>query len=219
MHSELVYVNKAQTGSQTVHMGHRSKSLECLYASRLCRAVQSLQSCAHETRHQSLFGQFGSSALCTVAAPDIYVAVEQWSFGLLRPQQGAPMRSQSGSKVHNLHMLKELTRSAVVQALALSEQNKEVIRADKLQKLHTLHNLAQLVKEGGLGGAPGVPHTLRDSTLQSEAQSLRDGYLAESIAKLAVADRDYQETLSAMSIAADLPHESGQRQHVIVEQW
>lgn len=102
-----------------------------------------------------------------------------------------------------------------MQALALSEQNKEVIRADKLQKLHTLHNLAQLVKEGGPGGVHGVPHTLRDSTLQSEAQSLRDGYLAESIAKLAVADRDYQETLSAMTIAADLPDESGQIQHVV----
>lgn len=99
-----------------------------------------------------------------------------------------------------------------MQALALSEQNKEVIRADKLQKLHTLHNLAQLLKtgmkqgqegaRGGMQGVPAVPHTLRDSSLQAEAQSLRDGYLAESMAKLAVADRDYQDTLGAMNAAA-----------------
>lgn len=119
------------------------------------------------------------------------------------------MQTQSQSLVQDI--TKVLTRTHLMQALALSEQNKEVIRADKLQKLHTLHNLAQLVKEGGPGGVHGVPHTLRDSTLQSEAQSLRDGYLAESIAKLAVADRDYQETLSAMIIAADLPDESGQK--------
>lgn len=96
----------------------------------------------------------------------------------------------------------------MVQALALSEQNKEAIRADKLQKLHTLHNLAQLLKEG-LEGLPGVPPTLRDSTLETEAQSLRDGYLAESIAKLAVADKEYQDALDAMNTAAGSCNDPG----------
>lgn len=73
---------------------------------------------------------------------------------------------------------------------------------DKLQKLHTLHNLAQLLK-GGPQQLPGVPRTLRDSQLESEAQSLRDGYLAESIAKLAAADREYQDALAAMNAAAE----------------
>ena len=73
---------------------------------------------------------------------------------------------------------------------------------DKLQKLHTLHNLSQLLK-GGPQQLPGVPHTLRDSQLESEAQSLRDGYLAESIAKLAAADKEYQDALAAMSAAAE----------------
>ena len=84
-----------------------------------------------------------------------------------------------------------------------------MIRADKLQKLHTLHNLAQLLKEGDLERVPGVPHTLRDSTLRTEAQSLRDGYLAESITKLAVADKEYQDALQSMNAAADFPDDSG----------
>ena len=90
-----------------------------------------------------------------------------------------------------------------------------MIRADKLQKLHTLHNLAQLLKQGNLQGLPGVPHTLRDSTLQTEAQSLRDGSLAESIAKRAVADKDYQDALHAMNTAADVPDDSGKTPDVI----
>ena len=105
-----------------------------------------------------------------------------------------------------------------MQALALSEQNKEMIRADKLQKLHTLHNLAQLLKEGDSEGLPGVPHTLRDSTLQAEAQSLRDGYLAESIAKLAVADKEYQDALHAMNTAADFPDDSGKLPNLMTGQ-
>lgn len=99
-------------------------------------------------------------------------------------------------------------REVGVQALALSEQNKEVIRTDKLQKLHTLHNLAQLLKEG-LQGVTGVPPTLRDSTVETEAQSLRDGYLAESIAKLAVAAKEYQDALGAMNKAAGSCNDPG----------
>lgn len=89
-----------------------------------------------------------------------------------------------------------------MQALSLGEQNKEAIRVDKLQKLHTLHNLDQLLK-GGAHQLPGVPRTLRDSELSNEAQRLRDGYLAESIAKLAAADREYQDALTAMNTAAE----------------
>ena len=98
----------------------------------------------------------------------------------------------------------------ILQALSLGEQNKGVIRVDKLQKLHTLHNLAQLLKggpqqlKGGPQQLPGVPRTLRDSQLESEAQSLRDGYLAESIAKLAAADKEYQDALAAMNAPAEL---------------
>ena len=93
-----------------------------------------------------------------------------------------------------------------MQALALGEQNKEVIRSDKLQRLHSLHNLAQLLKQG-LHGLPGVAPTLRDSQLEGEAQSLRDGYLAESVAKLAAAEKEYGDSMLAMNTASD--HHTG----------
>jgi len=92
--------------------------------------------------------------------------------------------------------------TVVMQALALGEQNKEVIRSDKLQRLHTLHNLALLLKKG-IQGLPGVAATLRDGQLEVEAQSLRDGYLAESVAKLAVADKEYVDSVQAMAGAPD----------------
>jgi len=89
-----------------------------------------------------------------------------------------------------------------MQALALGEQNKEVIRSDKLQRLHTLHNLALLLKKG-IEGLPGVAPTLRDGQLEVEAQSLRDGYLAESVAKLAVADKEYADSIQATGGASN----------------
>lgn len=76
------------------------------------------------------------------------------------------------------------------------------MRSDKLQKLHTLHNLAGLVKQG-VGGLPGVAPTLRDGQLEDEAQRLRDGYLAESVAKLAAAQKEFDDSLAAMNDAAD----------------
>ena len=94
-----------------------------------------------------------------------------------------------------------------MQALAIGEQNKGVIRVDKLQKLHTLHNLAQLLKLPQQQ-LPGIPHTLRDDSLASEAQSLRDGYLAESIAKLSASDKEYRDALRGMNAAAQ-PQSAG----------
>lgn len=94
-----------------------------------------------------------------------------------------------------------------MQALAIGEQNKEVIRADKLQRLHTLHNLAQLLKLPQQQ-LTSVPRTLRDDSLASEAQSLRDGYLAESIAKLSASDKEYRDALKGMNSAAQ-PQSTG----------
>ena len=56
------------------------------------------------------------------------------------------------------------------QVLATAEANKALIRLDPLQKLHTLSNLAELLA----GGVPGVPHTLRDDSLATEADKIRE---------------------------------------------
>lgn len=59
------------------------------------------------------------------------------------------------------------------QALAEGEANKALVRVDPLQRLHTLTNLAALLGPEG-GGVPGVPRTLRDSELLSEAGRIRE---------------------------------------------
>ena len=53
------------------------------------------------------------------------------------------------------------------------------MRVDPLQRLHTLTNLAALLGPGG-GGVPGVPRTLRDSELLSEAGRIREARLPAS---------------------------------------
>ncbi len=57
------------------------------------------------------------------------------------------------------------------QVLATAEANKALIRLDPLQKLHTLSNLADLLKGGSM---PGVPRTLRDDSLQADADKIRE---------------------------------------------
>jgi hypothetical protein len=91
------------------------------------------------------------------------------------------------------------------------------VRTDPLQLLHTLHNLADLLahlaaKYNSSTGAsaaasaaaaaansaaaagpygPGVPRTLRDDSLATEAAAIRDNYLAQRQAALAVAHAAY----------------------------
>ncbi|KAK9844148.1 hypothetical protein WJX81_006007 [Elliptochloris bilobata] len=83
------------------------------------------------------------------------------------------------------------------QALAEGEANKALVRVDPLQRLHTLTNLAELLGPDG-GGKLGVPRTLRDSELLSEAARIREEYMVQWVAKLAAAERDYRETLAAV---------------------
>lgn len=63
-----------------------------------------------------------------------------------------------------------------VQVLKIAEENKPLIRVDPLQKLHTLSNLAALLADGV---PKGVPRTLRDDSLQSEADDIRQVYPLE----------------------------------------
>ncbi len=61
----------------------------------------------------------------------------------------------------------------LAQALAEGEANKALVRVDPLQRLHSLANLAALLGPEG-GGVAGVPRTLRDSQLLSEAARIRE---------------------------------------------
>lgn len=63
---------------------------------------------------------------------------------------------------------KRCEMSGVVQVLATAEANKGMIRVDPLQKLHTLSNVAELLA----AGVRGIPRTLRDGSLQTEANAI-----------------------------------------------
>ncbi len=56
-----------------------------------------------------------------------------------------------------------------IQVLSTADGNKDLIRIDPLQRLHTLTNLSEQLA----GGVPGVPRTLRDDLLQSQAEEIR----------------------------------------------
>lgn len=97
--------------------------------------------------------------------------------------------------------------AAYREVLGLSEASKGEVRLDNFQLLHTLHNLAELLAElarkqqqqqrgqGQLASdgadaqpyGPGVPRTLRDDKLASEARAIREQYLAQRQAELATA--------------------------------
>ncbi|CAL8467045.1 g6581 [Coccomyxa elongata] len=82
------------------------------------------------------------------------------------------------------------------QVLATAEANKALIRLDPLQKLHTLSNLADLLKGGSM---PGIPRTLRDDSLQADADKIREEYLVQWVAKVAAAEKEYTSALEHMN--------------------
>lgn len=80
------------------------------------------------------------------------------------------------------------------EALSTIERNKPLIRADKLQQLHTLHNLAVLLQHCAKEkDTKEIPRTLRDQGLAQEAAQLRNEYVAEAVARLAVAQKELEE--------------------------
>jgi E3 ubiquitin-protein ligase SHPRH len=106
--------------------------------------------------------------------------------------------------------------AAYREVLSLSEASKGEVRLDNFQLLHTLHNLAELLAElarkqqqqqqqrdhGQLTSGdteaqlygPGVPRTLRDDKLASEAGAIRELYLAHRQAELATAHQAFAKS-------------------------
>lgn len=82
------------------------------------------------------------------------------------------------------------------EVLKVIETNKEYISADRLQQLHTLHNLAEVLA-GPARGDASIPRTLRDDSFVKEAETLREGYLAEVVARLAGSEGELKEVRAA----------------------
>ena len=60
-----------------------------------------------------------------------------------------------------------------MQALKAVAVHREALKADSLQQLHTMHNLKSLV-DLAEGLPQGVVPTLRDATLQKDADAIRE---------------------------------------------
>ncbi|CAL5225440.1 g8258 [Coccomyxa viridis] len=75
-----------------------------------------------------------------------------------------------------------------MQVLTTAESNKDLIRIDPLQRLHTLTNLSELLESG----VQGIARTLRDDQLQKQAEEIRQEYLAQWVAKVAAAEKEYR---------------------------
>ena len=61
-----------------------------------------------------------------------------------------------------------------LQALQAVERYKGQLKADSLQRLHAMHNLHQLLNDPKLKiKLQGVPRTLRDSSLITDAEAIR----------------------------------------------
>ncbi|CAK0735069.1 hypothetical protein CVIRNUC_000523 [Coccomyxa viridis] len=82
--------------------------------------------------------------------------------------------------------------------LSTAESNKELIRIDPLQRLHTLTNLSELLA----AGVQGIARTLRDDQLQSQAEDIRQEYLAQWVAKVSSAEKDYRGAVDQMERSA-----------------
>lgn len=85
----------------------------------------------------------------------------------------------------------------VLQVLKVVSMHKDVLKADSLQQLHALHNLASLLDPSGKL-PQGVVPTLRDASLQKDADQIRE-----------VSTQQWQDALlhlQTQEIISDLSH-------------
>ncbi|KAF4525763.1 hypothetical protein B566_EDAN002025 [Ephemera danica] len=81
--------------------------------------------------------------------------------------------------------------------LMLIEQNKDKVKADRLQRVHTLHNLAELLEIHS--DNLNIPRTTRDATLRQEAAELETTYLDKCIASLSSAKQAVEPLIQAVT--------------------
>ena len=87
---------------------------------------------------------------------------------------------------------------AWLQAISIAAQNEGAIRTDPLQRLHALHNLSELLGAAGASLPAGLAPTLRDSTLTRDADCIRDEYMADSVARLAAAEKEFADSKATL---------------------
>lgn len=71
--------------------------------------------------------------------------------------------------------------------LQLSEENDEMIKADRLQILHAMSNLCEIVLK------PGVGRTLQDETLKKSIEDTQRGYMYESLERLRLVNKELED--------------------------
>ncbi len=74
-----------------------------------------------------------------------------------------------------------------------SEEIKDSVKTDSLQRLHSLHNLAEVLR---MAPAGSIPPTLRDGSLEEEADQLKKRYLGRALAQVEIA----RSTLASLTI-------------------
>ena len=70
--------------------------------------------------------------------------------------------------------------------LQLSQENNEMIKADKLQILHAMSNLGEIIHK------PGVGRTLQDETLKISIEDTQKSYMFESIERLRLMNNELE---------------------------
>ncbi|XP_028912253.1 E3 ubiquitin-protein ligase SHPRH [Ornithorhynchus anatinus] len=96
-----------------------------------------------------------------------------------------------------IHIIKDefvLAADLYREVLRSSEEHKEKLKTDSLQRLHSTHNLMELL----VAKHPGIPPTLRDSSLKEEAEQLRQHYMSKSNAEVAEAHQALQPVLQTI---------------------
>ena len=116
------------------------------------------------------------------------------------PDHATPWPVNSISCRHAVHITAapSLLLPAWLQALFIAAQNEGTVRTDPLQRLHALHNLSELLGAAGASLPAGLAPTLRDSTLTRDAGCIRDEYMADSVARLAAAEKEFADSKAAL---------------------
>ncbi|XP_076060889.1 E3 ubiquitin-protein ligase SHPRH [Oratosquilla oratoria] len=105
------------------------------------------------------------------------------------------LKSMNG--LAGIHIIKEEWAEAVSlyrEVLQLVKEREDYIKTDTLQRLHTFHNLSELLD----AKHEGIPPTLRDDSLKSEAVEIKDKYMKKYPARIKNAKEVCEQNTTAV---------------------